>query len=341
MDTGLALQRVSGARAAGHAPRDLRRCPRGGRRAPCRDDGRADARPACRRRSERSSRRTAPVPAAARRPRRLAPRGVRAESFTARPARRRPSVPARRRSVELARRLGLEVPAGPWHVTRDGIATFGGLCGRSPPQRPVRARGHRSRADRGSARWRSRRPSPRRVVDDAAEGEPHRFRDDRRHGGHRRGSGASLYRAMEAGHERAAGEWRIEWHAIPQIADPDGEGHRDRRARRRAAARGCGRMARNLGSNRDASWPRYLFQLAPSNSGGCPRSRLRGRDQVEGRGHRPPRGRRRDDTCRRDAGRRPCRAGARRTDRGRRATRRSPPSPTGADRGEPRDPVSP
>ena len=32
--------------------------------------------------------------------------------------------------AELARRLGLEVPAGPWHVTRDGIATFGGLCGR-------------------------------------------------------------------------------------------------------------------------------------------------------------------------------------------------------------------
>jgi 3-carboxy-cis,cis-muconate cycloisomerase len=27
-----------------------------------------------------------------------------------------------------------------------------------------------------------------------------------------------LYRAMEAGHERSAGEWQIEWHVLPQAA---------------------------------------------------------------------------------------------------------------------------
>ena len=29
---------------------------------------------------------------------------------------------------------------------------------------------------------------------------------------------SSLYRAMEAGHERSAGEWQIEWHVLPQVA---------------------------------------------------------------------------------------------------------------------------
>jgi 3-carboxy-cis,cis-muconate cycloisomerase len=29
---------------------------------------------------------------------------------------------------------------------------------------------------------------------------------------------SAVYRAMEAGHERSAGEWQIEWHLIPQVA---------------------------------------------------------------------------------------------------------------------------
>jgi 3-carboxy-cis,cis-muconate cycloisomerase len=29
---------------------------------------------------------------------------------------------------------------------------------------------------------------------------------------------SALYRAMEAGHERAAGEWHIEWEVVPQLA---------------------------------------------------------------------------------------------------------------------------
>jgi 3-carboxy-cis,cis-muconate cycloisomerase len=27
-----------------------------------------------------------------------------------------------------------------------------------------------------------------------------------------------MYRAMEAGHERSAGEWQVEWHSLPQVA---------------------------------------------------------------------------------------------------------------------------
>ncbi len=31
-------------------------------------------------------------------------------------------------------------------------------------------------------------------------------------------SSSAMYRAMEAGHERSAGEWQIEWHSLPQVA---------------------------------------------------------------------------------------------------------------------------
>ena len=75
---------------------------------------------------------------------------------------------------------------------------------------------------------------------------------------------ASLYRAMEAGHERAAGEWRIEWHAHPADRGPDGGGHRDRRQRvaeRLRASRMDGAQSR---IEQDALLAEaYLFQLAP------------------------------------------------------------------------------
>ena len=167
--------------------------------------------------------------------------------------------------VELAGRLGLEAPAGPWHVARDGIATFGGLCGRIAA---LCARFAREVVDLS-----------RTEVGEVAES-----------GGHHRGASStmpqkenpidseavvgmaatvdalvgSLYRAMEAGHERSAGEWQIEWHVIPQVAvltagslavagrvagglriDPD-------------------RMVRNLAIDQGRILAEaYLFQLAP------------------------------------------------------------------------------
>ena len=118
-----------------------------------------------------------------------------------------------------AERLGLHVGDGSGHVTRDGIAAFGAVCARGAA---ICAR------------------LAREVIDLARTeiGEVHES------AGHHRGASStmpqkanpidseaivgmaasvaamsgSLYRAMEAGHERSAGEWQIEWHMLPQIA---------------------------------------------------------------------------------------------------------------------------
>lgn len=119
----------------------------------------------------------------------------------------------------VARELGLVVPDGPWHVARDGLAAFAAVC---------------SRAAAVCARLA-------REVIDLSRTEIGEVRES---GGHHRGASStmpqkanpidsetvigmagnivaissSLYRAMEAGHERSAGEWQIEWHALPQTA---------------------------------------------------------------------------------------------------------------------------
>jgi 3-carboxy-cis,cis-muconate cycloisomerase len=167
--------------------------------------------------------------------------------------------------VEMARRLGLEVPAGPWHVARDGLVTFGGVCGRMAA---VCARFAREVTDLA-----------RTEIGEVAES-----------GGHHRGASStmpqkenpidseavigmaltvtalvgSLYRAMEAGHERSAGEWQIEWHVVPQVAVLTA-------GALGVAARIAGRlrvdperMARNLDLEQGRILAEaYLFRLAP------------------------------------------------------------------------------
>jgi 3-carboxy-cis,cis-muconate cycloisomerase len=167
--------------------------------------------------------------------------------------------------VEMSRRLGLEAPAGPWHVARDGLATFGAVCGRMAA---VCARFAREVIDLA-----------RTEIGEVAES-----------GGHHRGASStmpqkenpidseavvgmavtvtalvgSLYRAMEAGHERSAGEWQIEWHVIPQIAVLTAGALA---VAGRVAARlrvDPERMARNLGIEQGRILAEaYLFQLAP------------------------------------------------------------------------------
>ena len=121
--------------------------------------------------------------------------------------------------AEMARLLGLGVPAGPWHVTRDGLATFGAVC--------ARAAGLCARLAR--------------EVIDLSRTE---IREVSESEGHHRGASSTmpqkanpidseaivgmavsaaaavggLYRAMEAGHERSSGEWQVEWHVLPQVA---------------------------------------------------------------------------------------------------------------------------
>ena len=152
---------------------------------------------------------------------------------------------------------GWTLPDGPWHVTRDGLATFGAVCARAAAcARDWRARSSTSRAPRSARSARSEghhrgasstMPQKANPIDsEAIVGMAVSVT----------ATSASLYRAMEAGHERSAGEWQIEWHVIPQVA---------------VLTAGCllvagrvvrealvypERMAANLAASRAGPWPR-------------------------------------------------------------------------------------
>ncbi|PLS85316.1 MAG: 3-carboxy-cis,cis-muconate cycloisomerase [Actinobacteria bacterium] len=119
----------------------------------------------------------------------------------------------------MADSLGLQTSEVPWHVARDAVAEFGLLC---------------ASLSASCARFA-------REVIDLSRTE---IAEVREQGGHHRGGSSTmpqkanpigseaivgmsatagaltsaLYRAMEAGHERAAGEWQIEWQVVPQLA---------------------------------------------------------------------------------------------------------------------------
>lgn len=120
---------------------------------------------------------------------------------------------------EMANSLDLGVFLVPWHVSRDSVTEFGLLC---------------ASLSATSARFA-------REIIDLSRTE---IAEVREQDGHHRGASSTmpqksnpigseavvgmsatagalasaLYRAMEAGHERAAGEWQIEWQVIPQLA---------------------------------------------------------------------------------------------------------------------------
>lgn len=121
--------------------------------------------------------------------------------------------------TRLARRLGLEDADGPWHTARDGLAAFGAVCARLAALCARLARevidlsrtevGEVSEAaghHRGASSTMPQKANP--IDSEATLGMAATVTTL---------SGA-LYRAMEAGHERAAGEWQIEWHVVPQVA---------------------------------------------------------------------------------------------------------------------------
>jgi 3-carboxy-cis,cis-muconate cycloisomerase len=119
----------------------------------------------------------------------------------------------------MARQLGLLAPEGPWHVTRDGLAAFGAVCARAAAMCARLARevidlsrteigevsestGHH----RGASSTMPQKANP--IDSEAIVGMATSVTS----------ASAGLYRAMEAGHERSAGEWQIEWHQLPQVA---------------------------------------------------------------------------------------------------------------------------
>ncbi|MEU8400216.1 adenylosuccinate lyase family protein [Nonomuraea sp. NPDC048892] len=120
----------------------------------------------------------------------------------------------------LAGLLGLRTTEVPWHVARDGVAEFGVTCASLAAT---------------AARFA-------REVVDLSRTEVGEVREA---GGHHRGASSTmpqkanpigceavigmsgtagalssgLFRAMEAGHERAAGEWQVEWYVVPLLAE--------------------------------------------------------------------------------------------------------------------------
>lgn len=119
----------------------------------------------------------------------------------------------------MAQRLGLAAEPVPWHVARDGILEFGALCAglSSTCARLAREVVELSRTEvgevrecdghhRGASSTMPQKANP--IYSEAVIGMA-------------AVAGAmvsSLHLAMQAGHERAAGEWQIEWQVVPQVA---------------------------------------------------------------------------------------------------------------------------
>lgn len=128
-----------------------------------------------------------------------------------------PAAPKVRRRV--AERLGLDFTDIPWHVERDGPAEFGWLCATASSGCAKLARniidlsrtevgevGEKYSNHRGASSTMPQKVNPissELVVGLAATASA---------------LTSSLTRMQEAGHERSAGEWQIEWHVLPQLA---------------------------------------------------------------------------------------------------------------------------
>jgi 3-carboxy-cis,cis-muconate cycloisomerase len=118
----------------------------------------------------------------------------------------------------LARRLGLEITDVPWHTARDGIAELGfvlgviaSTCGkigrevidlsRSEIGEVREGNGHH----RGASSTMPQKANP--ILSEVVTGMSILARQQL----------PALLAAMQAGHERSAGEWQIEWDALPTL----------------------------------------------------------------------------------------------------------------------------
>jgi 3-carboxy-cis,cis-muconate cycloisomerase len=125
---------------------------------------------------------------------------------------------ARELRARVAELLGLATTDLPWHVARDGVAEFGLVTGlltatcarfarevvdlsRTEIAEVAEAEGHH----RGASSTMPQKANP--IESEAVIGLATT-------------AGAlssALFRSMEAGHERAAGEWQAEWQVLPQL----------------------------------------------------------------------------------------------------------------------------
>lgn len=121
--------------------------------------------------------------------------------------------------AELALALGLRTTDIPWHVSRDGLLEFGAACASLSAtcvrfareiidlsRTEINEVGEASTFQRGASSTMPQKANP--VDSEAVIGL----------GISAEVVAGGLLRAMEAGHERAAGEWQIEWYAVPHLA---------------------------------------------------------------------------------------------------------------------------
>lgn len=119
----------------------------------------------------------------------------------------------------LARGLGLRVDDVPWHVARDRLVEFGQFCVlvAGTTGRVAREIIDLSRTEvdelreswshhRGASSTMPQKANP--ILSEAVVGMAEAVN----------GLAAALPQALRAGHERAAGEWQLEWEVVPRIA---------------------------------------------------------------------------------------------------------------------------
>lgn len=120
----------------------------------------------------------------------------------------------------VAERLGLGVRDVSWHAERDGIAEFGWLCVTIAATCARLAKNvvDLSRTEIGEVRERF---SAHRGASSTMPQKVNSISSEVIVGLAASASAlaSALPRMQEAGHERAAGEWHIEWHVIPQLAE--------------------------------------------------------------------------------------------------------------------------
>jgi 3-carboxy-cis,cis-muconate cycloisomerase len=120
---------------------------------------------------------------------------------------------------DLARRLGLAATDVPWHSARDSVTEFGTVCAALAATCARLARnvidlgrteigelGEAAGEHRGASSTMPQKANP--ILAEAIIGMSAAAG----------ASASALYRAMEVPQERAAGEWQIEWHVVPQLA---------------------------------------------------------------------------------------------------------------------------
>jgi 3-carboxy-cis,cis-muconate cycloisomerase len=129
-----------------------------------------------------------------------------------------PKAPAVRRA--LARRLGLSDSRVSWHVSRHRIARFGAVCATLSAtcvrfarevvdlsRTEIAELGEQGGHHRGASSTMPQKANP--VSSESVVG----------FGVAASAAAGALLRAMEAGHERSAGEWQVEWLMVPQVAE--------------------------------------------------------------------------------------------------------------------------